>query len=37
VSQEVSEDGNTLEGTFDVAGAPGYDTRYTWRLTRVDE
>ena len=37
VSQEVSEDGNTLEGTFDAPEAPGFGTRYTWHLTRVDE
>jgi hypothetical protein len=35
--QEVSEDGNTLEGTYDAPDGTDYDTRYVWHLTRVDE
>jgi hypothetical protein len=35
--QEVSEDGNTLEGTFDAPDGAGGNTRYTWRLERIDE
>jgi hypothetical protein len=37
VAQQVSEDGNTIEGTYDAAEGTEAQVHYAWQLTRVDE